>query len=401
MARKLMLLAVSLCVLSLFVGCQNTTPPDTELPGAPPKAGKAATGEKTKLRIYVPCGMIIPFKAVIDKFEADNPNVDIDGVYDNAIVLAKRLTEKNEKADVFVSPGLVEISQLEKDSKIDDGTKKTIGTFELVVIVQKGNPLGIKTPEDLKKAKTISTPDPDLNSVGVSGKEALTKLGLYDGLQKQMIKTQHAIESHSWVAGGRTQAGIAYRNCPLETNPEKLSKSKVEIAFDFDPDTYEKQPCLIAMLKDAEQPDLAKKFIDFVASKEGLQILADKGMTGCLDDLTAVATPAPTGNEIVEVRAFYPDNEGHQKVKKMIVDLMKKYPGQVRSEFIDFTSDEGFDKWQAAGLTCGAILVNDEQSWTYDKNGKPYEVTFKMAIGGEWTEEDLNAVIKKIIADKK
>ena len=66
---------------------------------------------------------------------------------------------------------------------------------------------------------------------------------------------------------------------------------------------------------------------------------------------------------------------------------------------MDFTSDEGFDKWQAAGLSCGAILINDQQTWTYEKDGKPVEVTFKMAMGGEWTEEDLNAVIKKLLAE--
>jgi ABC-type glycerol-3-phosphate transport system substrate-binding protein len=221
-----------------------------------------------------------------------------------------------------------------------------------------------------------------------------------------MIPTQHAIESHTMVAGAKSDAGVSYRNCPLETNPEKLSKSKVEIAFGFDDKDYTKQQCLIAPLKQAPQPEAAAKFVEFFIGTEGVKLLSENGMTGCLTGIgSSVATtpkvgPAPTGKEIVEVRAFYPGNEGHARIRKMVLDLSSKYPGKVRSEFTDFTSDEGFKQWQAAGLTCGAILINNEQTWTYEKKGKPEEITFKMGEGGEWTQADLYAVIEKIIKDK-
>ena len=96
----------------------------------------------------------------------------------------------------------------------------------------------------------------------------------------------------------------------------------------------------------------------------------------------------------VFIRAFYPGNEKHQAIKKMIFAYVEKYPGQVRARFVPFDSDEGFKEWQAAGLSCGSILVNDKQTFTVEKkDGKSEEVTLKMFYGGEWNPEDLDAIV--------
>lgn len=405
--RKAIAPLIALLVLAAALsGCSLATRVKRTMPGLSKNNAAPVT-----CRAYIPCGMIIPMKAVLNAFEAKNPGIKVEGVYDNAIVLARRIIEKHEKADLFVSPGDSEVGRLEKANLCDPKAKKSVGTFDLVVIVQKGNPLGITKPEDLEKAPTISTPDPELNSVGVSGRQVLTRLGLWSKLEPRMLKTQDAIASHTMVASGKSQAGIAYKNCPLETNPEKLSKSKVAVAFDFDPTDYTKQRCWVTPLKNAGNADAAAKFIAFITSRDGLTILAKNGMTGCLEmapgkggGATADASAGVFGEEnpkaLVQVKAFYPNNGDHAAMKKMILALPQKYPGKASAQFIDFTSDQGYKLWQAAGLTCGAILINNEQTWTYEKEGKPTEVTFKMRVGGEWTEADLNAVIQKIIKEK-
>lgn len=410
MLRRAALLFTVVLFLAATAGCtrqpKETPPAPAKAPLVGPTAEKS-TGVKTKLRVMVPCGMIIPVKAVIDEFEKANPDVDVDGIYDNPGVLVKKITEKGEKADVFMSPGEMEIGALEKANLVDPSAKVALGSFELVVIVPTGNPLNIQKPEDLKKCKTISTPDPAVNSVGRCAQDALTKLGLWETLQPKMLKTEHAITSHQYVASGKSDAGLAYKNCPLETNPEKLSKSKVAIAFVFDEKDYDKQKCWVAPMKTAQNAAAATKFVEFISSEAGRQLLADKGMTGCMDDLACPMpdslknTSASSGGQtaVVEVRAFYPDNEGHAHIKRLIESLPRKYPGKVKAEFVDFTSDEGFKKWQEAGLSCGAILINNEQTWTYEEGGQTKEVTFKMAMGGEWDEKDLHAVIKKLIKE--
>lgn len=399
-------LLVLLLPLILLAGCKQAvqTPPAPDTPAAPIAQG----GVGGELKVFVPCGMIVPMRAVGDAFMAKNPGTKVIGIYDNAGVIVKRISQKGEKADMMVSPGFTEIGQLEKSGHIKDSSTKAIGDFELVCIVPAKSKLDISKPADLKKAKTMGAPNPDINSVGTSGKEALTKLGLWDALKPKMVFTDHAIEAYTLVAGGKADAALCYRNCPLETNPEKLAKSKVRIAFAFPKDSYTKQQCLIGELKDAKNTAGVKAYMDFITSTEGLKILADNGMAGCLD-LAACPVPSakPTAAKVdpakakVKVIAYYPGNEGHKKIRDLVEGLNGKYGGQVSGEFVDFTSDEGFKKWQAAGLSCGAILINGEQTFTYDKGGKPYEVTFKMAEGGEWALADLDGVLKKLLKAKQ
>jgi len=400
--RTWLLPSLLVVAVALLVGC----PPrqgvqEVNAPAAPPAAepAPAAGAISGDIQAYIPCGMIIPMRAVVQAFEAKHPGVKVKGTYDNAGIIVKRLTEKHEAADVVVSPGKTEMAKLEKAGLIDAAVEQTIGTFELVCIVPAASKQAIAKPADLKQCKTIAMPNPDVNSTGTSGQEALTKLGLWATLKPKMLLPNHAIEAHTMVAAGKANAGISYKNCPLETNPEKLSKSKVRIAFTFPADSYEKQPCLVAVPTKAPNKAAAEAFVQFLASAEGRKILADNGMTGCLD--LAAATPSAVKPDITVV-AFYPGNEKHQPIRDLVEGLPNKYGPRVSGEFVDFTSDEGFKKWHdEKGLTCGAILINDEQNWTYEQDGKIKEVTFKMAEGGEWTTADLHAVVQKLLKEKK
>lgn len=416
MRRAWLTLLLLLPVFSLLTGCPPPATPDTA-PILPNKTTPASTAPSGEVRVFIPCGMIVPMNAVATAFMKLHPDIKIQGIYDNAGIIVKRILEKGEKADLVVSPGSTEMNALQAAKAINPAEQKAIGDFDLVVIVPTANKLGIKTPADLKRAKTIAMPDPDVNSVGTSGREALTKLGLYDTLKSRMFLPKHAIEAHTMVAAGKADAGISYKNCPLDTNPAKLSKSKVAVAFAFPKDSYVKQQCLVAPLTAATNTAAAKLYLDYLTSTDGLKLLAANGMTGCL----SLACPAPTktsettkgkpeapaakvdtSKALVKVIAFYPDTEGHAKIKQLVNGLNQKYGGKVAAEFVNIGSDEGFKRWHDdAGMSCGGILIDDQQTWTYEKSGKPVEVTFKQQVGGEWTADDLYAVISKALKAKQ
>lgn len=412
---RLMLLA-AVPVLVVLAGCKQKTASDAvpagpagQLPGGAAPTAPAPGGE---VRVYVPCGMIGPMRAVALEYMKQNPNAKIVGVYDNAGVIVKRLRDKHERADLIVSPGSAELGALDKAGLVKAGTTKVIGDFELVCIVPRDSTLGIARPEDLKKVKTMGSPDVEKNSVGVSGREALTKLGLWDTLKPRMIFTEHAIQAYTMVAGGKADAAVCYRNCPLETNPEKLAKSRVRIAFSFPKDSYTRQECLIAQMKDAANGAAAEAYVQFMTSPAGLKVMSDNGMTGCLDLGNGTAPAAGTAgansgvvgapDAPIKVVAYYPGNEEHAFIRKGILALPAKHGKQVSAEFVDFTDEAvGYPRAQKDGMNCGGILINGEQTFLYDKGGKPYEVSFKMREGGEWTWADLDAVLKQQLKKQK
>ncbi|NPV47110.1 MAG: molybdate ABC transporter substrate-binding protein [Armatimonadetes bacterium] len=289
LATVALLLALAVTCL-VFVGCKqpatnagDSTPvASSPLPAPEGTTGAADKASAEEIKVYVPCGMIVPVKAVMSAYEAQNPGTKVTGVFDNGGIIVERLTKKGEKADVVMTAGRVEMKALQDAGLVSADAVQALGEFELVVIVPKASKLGLKTPADLKKCKTIASPDPDVNSTGASGKEALTSLGLWDELKPKMVFTKHAIEAYTMVASGKADAALAYRNCPLETNPEKLSKSKVGLAFDIPEDAYKKQQCLVAPVQGG-RTEAAGKFVAFMVSDEGRKLLSDNGLSGALD----------------------------------------------------------------------------------------------------------------------
>jgi len=370
-------------ILVILPGCSRR---GIEAPEVPPEEQR----EVTELKLMLPCGMVVPVRAVTDAFEAEHPDVEIVTILDNAVVLARRIIEKGEKADLFISPGERQLGMLEAENLIEPGSKRYFADLTLVVAVPADSPAGIEAPEDLRKAKTISCPDPELNSAGLYAKQTLTKLGLWDELQPKMIFTEHAIMSHQMVATGKSDAGFMYRRCPLETSDGKVPQAAIKLAFELPPDSYGPARAVVAVLRGSEHRDLAMEFADLMVSKAGLKLIGEKGLKP--------VEPGETGPAKVTVTAFYPGNESHMHLKKLVEEIGAKYPGQVVAEFVDFQSDEGFERWQAAGLTCGAVLINGENTIALKEDSGERQVTFAMGPGVYWSEDDLRAAVAQAVS---
>lgn len=378
----------------------------------------AASGLTGDLHVQVPCGMIIPVKKAITVFKQSNPELNVIEDYDNAPVLISKTLELGANPDVFVSPGDSEIGRLEDEGLVNPDSKVSLGSFELVIVTNRDSTIEINTPEDLLKCRSISIPEPVVNSVGTSGREALENLGLWEQLEPKMVKTDHPITSHTYVIDGKVDAGIAYRACPLETNPDKMNESQVRVACPFPPTSYERQKVWIAPLTTAPNPEAAQALIDFMASPEGLTILADNDMSGTREllggeavtvsaDATALsAVVGETGigsigpeDAPVQIVAYFPDNDSHAETWAFICGLPDRYGNKVRVEMVDFESDAGFDRWLADGFNCGAVAIDGKTRWTFEKNGEPTEAVFRQKMGRDWFEEDLLAVLDMLTSD--
>lgn len=375
-------------LVALVTGCREST---NDLEATPAAAGTPPVTRS--IRIMVPCGMVLPLRAVTDEFERQHQGVDIETVLDNAVVLAKRIRDRGEAADVFISPGEQQMRLLEDAGLIQPDSRRSFARLTLVCAVPAGNPAGIEAPDDLLKAETISCPDPSLNSAGLYAREALTALELWERLQPNMILTDHAIESHQMVAKGQSQAGFMYLRCPLQTSEDKIPQKAVEIAFELPRDSYGPAEAVVAVLRDAPEPELAAEFVAFMVSERGLALLEGNG-------LEPVDAPG-VADAKVSVVAFYPDNETHQHIKQLLDRIEQKHRGAVSTEFVDFQTDEGFRRWQEAGLTCGAVLVNGRRNVTISQNGEDRQVSFIMGPGTFWEEEDLLAVVEAAVREEE
>lgn len=98
----------------------------------------------------------------------------------------------------------------------------------------------------------------------------------------------------------------------------------------------------------------------------------------------------------VKVQAFYPGR--HPDTLAAVKALVKKYPGKVQIEIIDWRTEDGMKRRDAAGLSCAGVVINGKNAFELEVNGNKSKVLFVRGMDGEWTEADLEAAVKQTLA---
>jgi molybdate transport system substrate-binding protein len=258
-------------VLLAAVGCGQ----QTEV-GTGPEGGGGDAGDVQTIEAMVPCGQAGPFTKVAALFEAENPGVTVRWVPTNMVVIVGKIRD-GERPDVVLSMGDVELDQLEAEGLLEDGTRAAFAENALSIVVPKGNPGGVAALADLAKpsVKTVTIPDPELNSVGRHAKEALEKAGIWDEVSGKTIFTPQAAQSKEATASGQADASVGYYPCSFEvhTKGQELSKpEKFELVGMVPADLHEAFWCEGAVLKDARNPEGAKKLLAFLHTPEAHDI---------------------------------------------------------------------------------------------------------------------------------
>ncbi len=232
---------------------------------------------QTELEVMVPCGQIGPFSQTLKLFEQQNPDIEVLWVPENMVPIVKKIIDGVERPDVFLSMGDLEADQIEEAGLIMEGTRVQYAENSLAIMVPAGNPAGVKTIEDLVKpeVKTITVPDPELNSVGKHAVEALRNAGIWEKVEGKVLFARFAADSKDTAARGAAQASIGYYPCAVEvhepgqppTQPEKL-KAIAQIPAEL----YQPFGCEGAVLKEAKNPESGKKLLAFLQTPEAQNI---------------------------------------------------------------------------------------------------------------------------------
>lgn len=224
-----------------------------------------------RLTVFAPCGMELPFMNIEEKFEVLHPGLDITTVLDSADVLARRIADKGEYADIFVSPGGVETERLEQSGLLAPEDISTFGQYELMLFVPRDNTANVTAMADLvsERVRTVAVSDPEVTSVGRYTRQALQAAGLWDRIQDKIVITASPSIAYKHVARQKADASFAYRSCPLKTAPEKLEYSKVRVIEPVPPGTYGPAFATVGILRKAANPELAHEYVAFLLSDAG------------------------------------------------------------------------------------------------------------------------------------
>lgn len=183
-----------------------------------------------------------------------------------------RQIEEGAPVDVFFSADLAKMEALEKNGRIVTGTKETQLSNALVVVVPADSAQQVKSGADLGTAafQKIALADPKAVPAGIYAKEWLTKLGLWAAIEPKLVPTESVRAALIAVESGDVEAGIVYRT------DAGISK-KVMIALEV-PATEGPQILYpMAQVKDAAHPEEAKRYLEFLDSKEAVALFEKFG----------------------------------------------------------------------------------------------------------------------------
>jgi molybdate transport system substrate-binding protein len=159
------------------------------------------------------------------------------------------LSANKQWADKVVAAGLAESS-------------RPLLTNKLVIVVPKGNPAGVKTPQDLasKKVQKLALAGEKVPA-GMYADQALGKLALLEPLQEKIVRGQDVRTALAYVERGEAEAGIVYAT-------DAIHSQEVEMVHKFDPALHDEVVYMLVVLKHGAKNPHAQRFYDFLLSDD-------------------------------------------------------------------------------------------------------------------------------------
>ena len=209
---------------------------------------------------------------LIPMFEAQYPNVKIEGTYDSSGKLQSQI-EAGADVDIFFSAALKQMQALQEEGYIDADASVDLLENKIVLIVPKGSEEGYTSFEDIVNADMVAIGDPESVPAGQYGKEALENLGLWSEVENKLSLGTNVTEVLNWVAEQSADAGIVYAT-DAASIPEKVTVIAAAPEGSVSKVIYP-----VAELKDTANKEAADAFMEFLQSADALKVFEEAGFT--------------------------------------------------------------------------------------------------------------------------
>jgi molybdate transport system substrate-binding protein len=173
----------------------------------------------------------------------------------------ERQIEAGVPADVFFSADEAKMDTLEGHGLIAIGTRKSLLSNALVIVVEKAGTAQIKDPRDLAKpdVKKVAFAEPSSVPAGVYARAYLEKMGLWAAISAKVVPTENVRAALAAVESGNVEAGFVFKT-------DAAISKKVRIAYEV---TAAEGPTIsypVAIVKDAGQPKAAWHFVEYLSN---------------------------------------------------------------------------------------------------------------------------------------
>jgi len=263
------------CALAV-IGCGNKAEPKPQ-----PKRLQAFCGAASKPALEE-CAAAFEKKTGI--------GVDLQFGGSGAMLSALKMSGRG---DLYIPGSPDYMLMAERDGIVDPGTSKVIAYLVPAILVQRGNPKNIKTLEDLAKAgTTVGIGNPQAVCVGLYAVEILDNASLLDSVGKNVVVHVESCDKTAALLSLKKVDAIIGWSVFSKWNPEAIE------AVMLDPNRLPRLAYIPAgVCKTAKNNDEAKRFIEYLACKDGQAIFAKWGYLATEEEARKFAPKAKIGGE--------------------------------------------------------------------------------------------------------
>lgn len=234
-------------------------------------AGPAAADAPKELLIYCGITMVNPIKAIADVFEKER-NVKITINQGGSEDLYKSLRD-SKQGDLYLPGSASYYKEYQPDGLL--GEYVHLGFNQAALIVPKGNPKGIDGRlENLERTDiAVGIGEANMGSIGRETKKILERKGNYQKVQDNaaLVATDSRNLNRA-IKMSEVDLILNWRATAFfKENREQLQ------AIDLDPKDAVPKKLLLILLNSSNNPDLARKFMEFAASDKGQAIFRENG----------------------------------------------------------------------------------------------------------------------------
>jgi len=212
---------------------------------------------QTILKFYCGATMAKAMRILADRFEAQHNGVKIVIFKGGSGSLYKKILSSKD-VDLYL-PGAE--SYILKDENNLFTYKKLVGYNKPVLLVQKGNPKGIRDLNDLERTDVkVVIGMRNHGSVGKMAEKILTTFkgdDYYRKIYKKAIKAPTSLEIIQAFKNGEADVALQWKAAVFMDDNEKY------VDFVNIPFIATKKKLYLAVVKYSAYPDIAKEFVDF------------------------------------------------------------------------------------------------------------------------------------------
>ena len=210
------------------------------------------------------------FREIGIAFEVQNPGAKVQLNFAASGALLQQIA-KGAPVDVFASADQETMDEAQKQGLVDTNTRVDYVRNALVVVVPGDAKQTASALTDLREQRfaKIAIGQPASVPVGRYTKTVLEQADLWSVIEPKMIAAQSVRQALDYVARGEVDAGFVY------ATDAAIMPGKVRVAFIVPKTTPILYP--IAAMKAANDPALARRFVEFVTSPSARAVLVRYG----------------------------------------------------------------------------------------------------------------------------